>query len=1004
MSSDIERWEPPNDSTAFESLCLDLFREIWGDSSAQKHGRSGQAQAGVDVFGQEKGRHIGVQCKQKDNRLWSKLTIRELNAEVAAAKKFTPKLDHFILATTAVRSAKLQKRAREITEEHRPQGLFSVEVRSWEDLWHDLYRSQTFRTVAPVYWPKRAALPPAPAPSLADLLPQVRPYLEFVAGQCQQLPLIGLDPKARETQLTLDAVYISLDTTASDRPEDNRLKFARRLKPESARPLTALQAVARHPRLVLKGDPGSGKSTFMSHLGLCLAKYHLEPDASWLGRLPDWPAGEAPIPISIVLREFVRTQPKDLPEPCPRALWEHFAASLKDHLLAGCASALEAALEHGHVVVFIDGLDEVPTDAQRAFARACILAFAEHCPRARLILTCRTIPYAALRLEGIPDFELAPFDDEKITAFIEAWHNAHVPKPFSRRIADERRDALTQAIGRAELRRLAGNPMLLTDMALLHTHRGRLPDDRAKLYQEVIELLLLRWDEARQGSRLQDLLREARRDEHDLLRTLGSIAFATHRRSHGSSREDAGDIPHHELLYALRKLHPDESFDWADRVIETVRERAGLLIAVDEQVFRFPHRSFQEYLAAQHLTKEKDFAAQALQLVDESGYWREVIKWAAGRITHVEDATEWKGFALLRKLCPGDQPPDPLPWQRIWLAGEALLEMSLDKVQQFDDGPELATRVIALLKQLVVAETLPPVERAQAAAVLGGLGDNRKGVGVRVVTGRKSVPDFAWTNVIEPGPFVMGSEESWQGSRKLTRHIAHPYQIGIFPVTVAQYALFISDGGYEARSLWTASGWDWRESKGHTSPDMYKSVFQTQNHPQVGVNWFEAMAFCRWLNASFAWSELDLPGPEWKVRLPTESEWERAARHTDGREFPWGNDAETAAQRCNCHDAGVGRSAAVGIYPGGKAECDALDLAGNVLEWCHTKWKETQEDEEIPPDNSSEGDDLRILRGGSWKYGASHIQCAVRFRSHPYTRGHDGSFRLVASSFLCSDL
>ena len=92
MSADIERWEPPNDPTAFESLCLDLWRDIWHDSNAQKNGRSGQPQAGVDVFGQHEGKWVGVQCKQKDGLLWSKVTVKELEAEVEAAKQFNPPL------------------------------------------------------------------------------------------------------------------------------------------------------------------------------------------------------------------------------------------------------------------------------------------------------------------------------------------------------------------------------------------------------------------------------------------------------------------------------------------------------------------------------------------------------------------------------------------------------------------------------------------------------------------------------------------------------------------------------------------------------------------------------------------------------------------------------------------------------------------------------------------------------------------------------------------------
>ena len=139
MSSDIERWPPPNDPTAFESLCLELWKDIWQYPSAKKNGRNGQPQAGVDVYGQRQDEWIGVQCKQKDGLLRTKLTVKELEEEVEAAKKFKPMLTSFILATTGPRDAIAQQRARELTERHEQRGLFTVEVWSWEDIWSALY-------------------------------------------------------------------------------------------------------------------------------------------------------------------------------------------------------------------------------------------------------------------------------------------------------------------------------------------------------------------------------------------------------------------------------------------------------------------------------------------------------------------------------------------------------------------------------------------------------------------------------------------------------------------------------------------------------------------------------------------------------------------------------------------------------------------------------------------------------------------------------------------------
>jgi len=126
---------PPSDWQSFEHLCWLLWRAIWNDEGAQKNGRQGQPQNGVDVFGQPtRRRWAGVQCKGKDNFQAKKVSERELKEEVRKAKRFQPRLSEFILATTGVRDAKIQKCARTITDAHQKKRLFSVRVCSWDDI------------------------------------------------------------------------------------------------------------------------------------------------------------------------------------------------------------------------------------------------------------------------------------------------------------------------------------------------------------------------------------------------------------------------------------------------------------------------------------------------------------------------------------------------------------------------------------------------------------------------------------------------------------------------------------------------------------------------------------------------------------------------------------------------------------------------------------------------------------------------------------------------------
>ncbi len=121
----------------FEDLCHALFKQLWQDLLAQKNGRRGQAQQGVDIFGSPKGDrrfYRGIQCKGKDCNYGSKAEWSEVLAEIAKAEQFTPKLDEWIFATTAPVDATLQKAARDLSVKRKAKGLFSVDVLGWEEI------------------------------------------------------------------------------------------------------------------------------------------------------------------------------------------------------------------------------------------------------------------------------------------------------------------------------------------------------------------------------------------------------------------------------------------------------------------------------------------------------------------------------------------------------------------------------------------------------------------------------------------------------------------------------------------------------------------------------------------------------------------------------------------------------------------------------------------------------------------------------------------------------
>ena len=198
--------------------------------------------------------------------------------------------------------------------------------------------------------------------------------------------------------------------------------------------------------------------------------------------------------------------------------------------------------------------------------------------------------------------------------------------------------------------------------------------------------------------------------------------------------------------------------------------------------------------------------------------------------------------------------------------------------------------------------------------------------------------DIAWVT-IPAGEFLMGSDkkkDKQADDDEMPQHKIHlpEYRIARFPVTVAQFAAFVEATGHrttaeERGSACGYTGSQWEDIQGASwahprGPD--SDVRQKQDHPVTCVSWLDAQAFCRWASSVI--------GTE--IRLPSEAEWEKAARGTDGRIWPWGNETPT---KDHCNFAGnVGDTTPVGKYPKGASPYGVLDMAGNVWEWTASKY------------------------------------------------------------------
>lgn len=701
-------------------------------------------------------------------------------------------------------------------------------------------------------------------------------------------------------------------------------------------PVSLLKVLQKHSGVIVLGDPGAGKTTFVKYVALRLAR----GEGVKIG-LTDY------LPILLPLAAFANAlQSRDI--RLDDFIAEYFAGIGMDLPIG---SMLSEALKVGRALILLDGLDEVrDINMRNTVVERVVDFFAFHRREGnKFVLTSRVVGYRAVRpsAEDLIECTIVDFEEDEIEEFVTHWTTAlekQAQGNTSIAQADaetDRRELLDSIHQNPGVRQLASTPLLLTILALMKRQGISLPERRVQLYDQYVSTLLSTWNRARSLSGRapgRDI------DELQTVRILAPLALWMHEVSPG-----VGLVGREDMRRKLEELFMERSdtspHQAARQFLTDVREHAALLLERGPGEYGFIHLTFEEYLAAVALAlKGQGNSAPIIETLSAhvgEQAWREVTLLTIGYLGIRQQLPKVAGEVVEALV---DNQPGP-PGEAVILAGDAVLDTWPGGVSL--QSKEYVTQ--ALLTTMQDGEIRPELRR-HASLLMGRLG-------------------WRPTDLDRFAEISAGEYQS--GVKKDVKEIPYMYFIGKYPVTNIQFARFVKEDGYKTQEYWSDEGWEWRTGKydERTLESMSRDWLEHRPHvkrnvpyywhsielsnpivPIVGVNWYEAEAYCNWLSKKI------VAVPEgYTIRLPHNDEWERASRGKEGREYPWGEGFDKTAANTWDSDStgsGLGGTTAVCTFPQGVSPEGAWDMSGNVWEWTHSWYDEDEK--------------YRIVRGGSW--------------------------------------
>ncbi|MGK7956681.1 MAG: NACHT domain-containing NTPase [Crocosphaera sp.] len=454
-------------------------------------------------------------------------------------------------------------------------------------------------------------------------------------------------------------------------------------------------------KVVLLGAPGSGKTTLMSYFSVAIT----ENKANLLGLDPniDW------LPIFIRMRDYILHD--------NLGILDYYCSEFCDKDLSVKQlpdGFFEHWLETGRALILLDGLDEIVDEGKRNEIVKNIDNFISSYDQNSVIITSRPAGYRRdfFDAETFPHYWLQPFDNEQISEFIEKWYNSRTADETE---AKARKDDIRKALdNNPRIKLLARNPLLLTIIALIHRYQAQLPKQRHELYERAVKTLLTTWDTNKLLKKHTKLKYLENDDWYDIMRNLAHWIHSYQKGIEGNELEGTL-IDKKELIKFLtnyietkKKIDFDYAEQEAERFLNFIRDRSGLLNEQGTDCYGFVHKTFQEYLCAQKNRQDMKRKRYDFQIILDAitnhlhdAHWREVL------LLLIAQEEEESAAEAIKVILNNNSDYEQWLHRDLLFAGSCLAEnpKGLKNVEKDEEEEkDLATDILERLVSLEISE------------------------------------------------------------------------------------------------------------------------------------------------------------------------------------------------------------------------------------------------------------------------------------------------------------